>query len=461
MKRLCSVPVLLLSILLLLSSCQAPASSGSGTVPAASSGAPVAAPPAADPPAGEPDADPVPDPEPEPETPLYHLPADTDCDARLSHTGWHCLAETEDAYYAVQMYSHFVTVYDKATGEAYALCGRPECSHDDPLCDAYVNTSAEFLTVYRGRLYWLGHDPMYRYRRDVPYDLSVWSMDLDGTNRTKVKDLPEEVWRGAIYDMYVHRGYVFLEQKNQTVTDGAPGMELIVYQAPLDRDGPFTALVYRKTESGDNQIKPVGDWLYVLTWDRLTSERPFHYTYRLSRFRLTDGQEEALLTWEDTHFTAYSMYGLYVDRNENVYLCGYDNSVGETGGCGLVYRVTGGRAEKIMDFADPEVLFQIPMPTEDLIVAQTRTDDGKHLVWLRDMEGNTLYKGAWEPRYRRTGAGEELRFTLFFIGGERDYYLAFCLDMDTDGKYFLRFDVTPEGLTETVLWKERLGIWNP
>ena len=102
---------------------------------------------------------------------------------------------------------------DRTTGNVTIVCGRPECSHTDNDCNAWVNTP--MLSFYQGKLYYVNADA----KSDSMYTL--YSVEPDGTNHTKIQRLQHEFapWRTVLGDPILTNGNLFfLEGDTQIYT---------------------------------------------------------------------------------------------------------------------------------------------------------------------------------------------------------------------------------------------------
>lgn len=75
----------------------------------------------------------------------------------------------------------YIMYMDHGSDTIIPLCGRPDCSHDDPDCNAYVDGGSQ-LTYYDGYLYVMSGD-------GSEEKAELLRMDPDGSNRVAVLDL--------------------------------------------------------------------------------------------------------------------------------------------------------------------------------------------------------------------------------------------------------------------------------
>ena len=102
---------------------------------------------------------------------------------------------------------------DGTTGNVTVVCGRPECSHHDIDCNAWVNT--HMLSYYQGKLYYVNSDA----KSDSMWTL--YSVEPDGTNHTKIQRLQHEFlpYRTVLgYPILTNGNLYFLEGNSQIYT---------------------------------------------------------------------------------------------------------------------------------------------------------------------------------------------------------------------------------------------------
>ena len=102
---------------------------------------------------------------------------------------------------------------DGATGNVTVVCARPECSHHDIDCNAWVNT--HMLSYYQGKLYYVNSDT----KSDSMWTL--YSVEPDGTNHTKIQRLQHEFlpYRTVLgYPILTNGNLYFLEGDTQIYT---------------------------------------------------------------------------------------------------------------------------------------------------------------------------------------------------------------------------------------------------
>lgn len=133
------------------------------------------------------------------------------------------MCETESGYYLG--YDAFVFYVDKKSKGAAILCNKPECSHRDDKCNAWINGYS--LTAYNGKLYYNSADSVEENGGYKDMGNVLRSMELDGTKHDVVQSLEFTVNGGGmqyVQKPIIHRGIVYF------VYGG------ILYGAPLGDD---------------------------------------------------------------------------------------------------------------------------------------------------------------------------------------------------------------------------------
>ena len=72
-------------------------------------------------------------------------------DMQNSYARYKVACETEEAYYFKPDQDVFLYFYDKESGLSGKLCGRPECPHDSPACNAYLDVRFG-ISYYDGKI---------------------------------------------------------------------------------------------------------------------------------------------------------------------------------------------------------------------------------------------------------------------------------------------------------------------
>lgn len=232
-------------------------------------------------------------------------------------------AEAEDTIYFIGKTSRYIKYVDKETGISGVLCGKPECTHSNTACNAYVNVRAEGLFVDGDRLYWIDGGVS-----------SLYSAALDGTDRQVVRELERGLLPNNLSDpIYtMHNGYLFYSCTRTPIEDGVQKEYAYVCAFPLDPDKQaFVILNEEKDDVYKIYMQPYGDDLYILTNDFLESEELLQkglylYNVTLQRWSSVTGELETLYVMESRPI--YNVIEMWVDE-DGVLFCGYDSDLEE------------------------------------------------------------------------------------------------------------------------------------
>ena len=112
-------------------------------------------------------------------------------------------------YQSVYYYEaeRWIMYYDEQSQTSGKLCGKPDCTHEEITCNAYIPGFGR-LQVYDGMLYFLGSMG------------ALYRMDLSGNQRESVMSI--RMLNGANGTWVIHRGYVYTSLFETKVKDGEP-----------------------------------------------------------------------------------------------------------------------------------------------------------------------------------------------------------------------------------------------
>lgn len=193
--------------------------------------------------------------------------------------------ETENTVYAVVrdmdavdsegfMFS-MLYYFDKETGISGPLCGKPECLHNGPDCNAHLgNSSVYALASYNGRLYWItsaiGPGPANIGR--------LYSENYDGTDRQLVRDLDDGIFGTPVTAVHFHRGYVYIISEPSEIVNGAQQYRNHIAAYPIDSGEEGFVVLDEETGFSSISAQLYGDSMFILTIDQ--SENSYPFTFR-------------------------------------------------------------------------------------------------------------------------------------------------------------------------------------
>ena len=170
----------------------------------------------------------------------------TDFQQHMKTADWFKLGpmcETETGWYF--QYNGLLYYIDKESVKTTVLCGKPDCKHADPTCNAWVNTSS--LNYSDGKVFFDNSDN----DNGASGLMTLFSMNTDGTSRKDVQALQQQKqsdWKPC--EAIVHRGVVYFNYA------GA------VYMAPLGSDVSKATKLYGEVKNKESGTVDNGDGIY-------------------------------------------------------------------------------------------------------------------------------------------------------------------------------------------------------
>lgn len=296
---------------------------------------------------------------------------------------------TEDTIYFAPRGLSYIFFADKETGIGGPLCGKPECMHNDAGCNAYVSRDLYALSVYDGRLYWVGRETVGTF---------IYSAALDGTDRKTVREIEKGLLPNSYSNVYMlfHRGYAYLACVKSDVRDGEAVSNHYVCAFPLDPDEEAVVILDEYAmPSGyvDSRvaIQPYGDSLYIVT-DRpsdsiedYTGINPKNvYDFRIMRWNT--GSTELEILYQEEESPLYYSTNLYA-TDDGVLFCRAPS--GTFGNMSFYkYSFDGGEPKFIFNMGEG-VFGNIAM-VDNVAAGSHLNDDGSWYVLIKDHDGNTL-----------------------------------------------------------------------
>lgn len=172
--------------------------------------------------------------------------------------------ETEDSYYYISRSDNcpILTFVDKKTLTQFPLCPKPECTHDNADCGAYIMTFSA-PKIYCGRIWWAS------WCGDS--ELDVYSCSLDGADRRlefktdALKAGKDIKTNEANYNAIFHRGYLYVSYTRSAVENAVPTSHIFVSRVPLSGDGKSEEVLSLTSNSdyGDVRVIPHANDIYI------------------------------------------------------------------------------------------------------------------------------------------------------------------------------------------------------
>ena len=123
-------------------------------------------------------------------------------------------------YHSVYYYETlcWILYYDEESGTFGKLCGKPDCTHEDISCNAYIPGFGR-LQIYDGMLYFMGEMG------------TLYRMDLSGNQREAVMNV--RILSGTNGTWVIHRGYVYTSVFVNKVEKGEAAVNYSLCRYPL------------------------------------------------------------------------------------------------------------------------------------------------------------------------------------------------------------------------------------
>lgn len=171
----------------------------------------------------------------------------TDFQQHMKTADWFQLGpmcETETGWYF--QYNGLLYYIDKESVKTTVLCGKPDCKHADPTCNAWVNTSS--LNYNDGKIFFDNSDN----DNGVSGLMTLFSMNTDGTSRKDIQALQLQKQGGGWNpcEAIIHRGFVYFNYA------GA------VYMASVGSDMNKAIKLYGEVKNTTSQTADNGDGIY-------------------------------------------------------------------------------------------------------------------------------------------------------------------------------------------------------
>lgn len=185
--------------------------------------------------------------------------------------------------------AQYILYADTETQLSGYLCGKPECTHSDENCNAWIGNASN-LFIYDDHIYWVSMD----YNDDVKLWLN--RMELNGEKHKQVMQLTfslddlEELYPTRNTTVQMHQGILYVSGEDQRVSDG----EMFGYSQITAYD--VASGKYERVYLGENhpdtagygfKVQCNGDDIWYLEYyngysesDAASAVTPFLHVYR-------------------------------------------------------------------------------------------------------------------------------------------------------------------------------------
>ena len=360
--------------------------------------------------------------DPGPSQAVWREGTGTDYDRRFSVCFMDKICATEDTvYFCEYLGGNMIYYADKATGICLPLCGKPECTHKDANCNAYVGSSGiDCLSVYNGRLYWIGSEKVNNNWKDC-----IVSAAYDGTDRKVVRALTDW-WGTSSYswsNMQVefHRGYVYKYYVSDEVVDGVTKKIAYVKAYPIEEDREAFVILREEIEmiapnrsAYTARVQGYEEYVYIAI------EESADGAFELYRWDTRAGVLETLYRGE----APFDWDREFLVMEDGIVFLGVeyadpDGDVEET----VLYRFTfdTGEFELLNRFRYNEGKHLSPVLSGGVMIANWRdADSGSLRVLVNNFEGETVLDATFEDvdwlynSHGLAGYGADESYLYFF-----------------------------------------------
>ena len=364
----------------------------------------------------------------------------------------------------------YIRYCDKLGGDWGVLCGKPECVHDNGNAHWHNNGCNGFMGEI-GPLFWKYRDKFYYVNEWEAKDEGLgvlYRMNLDGSGHEKLGMFP--VIHGSFAEamepqcFYCHRGLLYTRTMFSDVFEGEPIQRTGYYV--MNIDGSDQKTIYESDESYYGFMTFMGEYCYVLDYsDREVGED--EYVIWIKMMRWSPNTEKTEIIYEGSEMMRPNEGELFM-KDGDIY-CPSMFVMHE--GKRAVMRFHEGKWEEMLNFDDPDMRWTVICVSDGVTIARNfvETDpDSEDYdreakfstdmdIWIKDFDDNTLYKGplptGWKER-PEVLPGMRLIQLVAFGDSSTVYMLLHLMSTGediTETNLFLRYDITENGLAETVI----------
>ena len=348
--------------------------------------------------------------------------------------------EAEGFFCGTNFGDDLLRYYDKGSGISGVLCPDPACTHDTDSCGAYAADGGTSVSVYNGKLYWVGEQL-------EGHKTILYRSDLSGANREEVLQLD---WQKVILTYQpqryvIHRGYLYILGHSSEV-NGAEVQSLESLLAVPLEGGQEPAVVYEQEVNTyyESTYRFVGNSVYL---EMLTKSEDT-WNIVISRYDTREKTWEPL--YEEKNISA-SIGKMWVTETGEIYLPGIQDNQAY-----IWHLEAGSRKETAAwETADTDV----PYLLEGIAVQSTAREE---IRWLEVVSytGEHLYSGAMFPASVPglekdpgvTSGNPAEDYSMIFIGGDREKLVVSLFDFLGGESNTILLDLT-DNLKPTVLWR--------
>lgn len=335
-----------------------------------------------------------------------------------------------------------VYYWDKTTGEVGVLCNKPDCDHTGGDCNGSTG-NLSMLNYYAGRLYWLS----YPYRETGKNCYSVYSMDVDSTDRREEYRFDLEKEGCFPGNMYVHRGKIFFTTLYRAIENGAPGYEKSVEVLTLGSNDRKSVCEIKSSSSAPIYAQFGGDNAYFLTSE--LNDEGFLAVYLTQYNIVTEASESREYVIERPEMW---ISGCYLTPDGKLYIAMFTDYEEYPGG---VYRIDDDEITEVFAFEDGEHMYSVSFGDRVVCAITLLSPNPKSfLIWITDLDGNTVYKGELPMGYRSAiSESSETNGRDLLVGSGSSLFVMANESLVSGGTamVLVKYDFSSDGIDEEVI----------
>lgn len=390
-----------------------------------------------------------------PQTDRQAYDPDTDFDNRFASIQM-SMAESDELIFFRSMKNKYTMYYDKAADDYGVLCAKPECLHNEQEenhdCTGYVGRGkVNSLSLYQGKLYYVA----YYHADGSPTFTSLFRINPDASGKEKLLDLsiPEGY---APQEWLIHRGRLYMRCVQDRVINAMPIRTVALLSSPITESDIKVLYEYEINDTGatwSSYLRFIGDRVYLAFNFRTEDEK---YITKVICCNADTGECTELLS--DDSLTEY-LQGFWVKPDGTMYFLqyGYDPEAK------LWKSENNGALIPFAEHHDSDGRFIVQYLCSGVIFALDYSDsvEGSTDVWLRDFEGNTLYKGLLTTGFINGTKYESWNLRFSTVCGDRNAIYVSYLARNTSAAagvsepyfvgFLVRYTISENGLEEKLL----------
>ncbi|MBO4878691.1 MAG: hypothetical protein J5544_00360 [Clostridia bacterium] len=385
---------------------------------------------------------------------LYVYNPETEVDNRYANA--FCQIVELDNMFLWQ-YDSPICFYDKVTDYGDVFCSKPECDHspDTEGCNGGI-AAKPAINYYEGKFYFLASSPSMK-----EHKWYVFSMNTDSTGRETFMTVPwYEDGSMTLMRMFIHRGKMYFVNQYQFVENGKPRDRYSLLSCDFETHNADELRPVIEFDSSGFLISSLffkGNEIYLMTTPCTAGQ----YYLRIWKYDTLTDETAIVVDMEiDDYFTPND---LWVMQNG-------DMLIGE--GAVLpdqnvkMYKIVDNALEVYMEFEEAETPWWDSYVNEETVTATRVVSESPRQdeVWIRDHEGNTIFKGILPTQY--SDGLTNCRFGgRTYFGASRDRILLSVEFNEEKGGttksercFFIEYDITENGLAEKTLASYELTL---